>query len=303
MGATATGKSALAMTLAGTLGGEIVSMDSRQVYRGFDVGTAKPPAGDLRRIPHHLVDVAEPAESWSAGRHSALAERALREIAAREKVPVLVGGTGLYFRALFHGLVNVAIPPDDLARIRATFVGRHTDELHSRLALEDPPRARQLSPNDRVRITRALEIIAHTGITPTAWYARQHSASSDIAYLKLVLFLPRAQSRERIAERTRALFKSGWPVEVARLVSDGVARTAPAMNSLGYRALADAIERGEDPTDCLDAVIQETRRYAKRQETFFRGERDAVWIDISEDRWNQDVEGRVTSFLGLTEVQ
>ncbi len=298
MGATATGKSALAMSLALEFGGEIVSMDSRQVYRGFDVGTGKVSRDERERVPHHLIDVADPDQWWSAGRHAGLAEQAMHEIAARGRVPFLVGGTGLYFRALFGGLIEVVIPADELARIRAGFDGHETRALYGHLLHEDPARARELSVNDRVRITRALELLNYTGVRPSELYARQREAVDDVLYLKLVLSMPREKLRERIAERTRALFAAGWPAEVERLLASGVSSEAPAANGLGYRALARNVESGVDPVSCLDEVVQETQQYAKRQETFFRSEKDAVWIDVSEPGWEVGVEARVGAFLG-----
>lgn len=298
MGATATGKSALAIELASAFDGEIISMDSRQVYRGFDVGTGKVSRDERARVPHHLIDVAEPTEWWSAGRHATLAERTLREIAARGRVPILVGGTGLYFRALFGGLVDVTIPGDELARMREGFAERSTRELYDQLQAEDPARAQKLSPNDRVRITRALELFIYTGVSASELYARQPRAGDDVAYLKLVLSRPRHEARERIAERTRALFEAGWPAEVERLLAAGVPSSAPAMNGLGYRAIARAIEHGGDAASCLDVVIMETQRYAKSQETFFRSERDAVWIDVTRNGWQAGVATRVRAFLG-----
>jgi tRNA dimethylallyltransferase len=297
MGATATGKSALAVSIAEAWGGEIVSMDSRQVYRGFDVGTGKVPRAERARVPHHLIDVAEPEETWSAGRHAALAASVAREIAARGRVPILVGGTGLYFRALFRGLVDATIPRTEQTRIRAGFAGVPTAELFQRLAAIDPARAKELSRNDRVRITRALELFAFTGVPPSELYAEQATAGDEFVYLKLVLFLTRPLARERIAERTRELFEAGWPEEVRRLLERGVTADVPAMNSLGYRAIAHALKEGKDPASCLEAVVQETRRYAKRQETFFRSERDACWIDASRSGWERDAMARVEAHL------
>ncbi len=301
MGATATGKSALAISLAlpcfSEVFSEVISVDSRQVYRGFDIGTGKVTARQRARVPHHLVDVADPGEAWSAGRHAELAHRIVREIVERKRTAILAGGTGLYFRALFGGLVDVTIPADELVRIRAGFEGIDTHELHARLSAEDPARAAELSVNDRVRITRALELLTHTGVPPSKLYARQPPAPADIEYLKLVLHLPRELLRERIARRTRALFEVGWPAEVERLLASGVPLSAPAMNSLGYRTIAEAILRGEDPQSCLDAVTRETQQYAKRQETFFRSEPDAVWIDLSQKSWESEVNVRVFAWL------
>lgn len=298
MGATATGKSAVAISLAKEFGGEVVSMDSRQVYRGFDVGTGKLAPGDRAGVVHHLIDVADAEEAWSAGRHATLAERAVREIASRGRLPILAGGTGMYFRGLFGGLIDVTIAKDELARIRATFEGCHTRTLYDRLLAEDPVRARDLSPNDRVRILRALELLAYTGARPSDLYASQRSPSDDLAYLKLVLFRPRAESRACVAERTRALFDAGWPSEVEALLAGGVSMDAPAMNGLGYRSIARAIQDGRDAASCLDEVIVETQRYAKRQETFFRSERDALWIDVSDAGWERALEERVRAFAG-----
>ena len=297
MGATATGKSALAMALAPALRGEIISMDSRQVYRGFDIGTAKPTAAERSRVPHHLIDTLDPGSASSAGRHAAEAGALARAIAARGGVPFLVGGTGLYFRALFHGLGPVAIPRAEQERIRAGFGGRATGELHDELRVRDPERAAALSRNDRVRIVRALEIIAFTG-RPASESLRRAAPEPDAPlYLKLVLTMPRADLRARIEARTRALFAAGWPAEVARLLERGVRRDAPAMQSLGYAELALAIAAGEEPATRLDEVITQTRQYAKRQETFFRSERDAVWIDVTRGDPERRAHDLVTAFL------
>ena len=282
MGATATGKSALALSLAEAYGGEIISMDSRQAYRGLDIGTGKVTRAERARVPHHLLDILDVTEHGSAGRHVAAAETAIRDIATRGHVPILAGGTGLYFRALFHGLVPVVIPREELARIRATFKARDTRELHAELATVDPSRAAALSPNDRVRVTRALELIAYTGAPVSDLYAQPKGGpGGDITYLKLVLSMPRELLRDRIAARTRELFAAGWIDEVADLMKRGVAADAPGMQSLGYGTIAGAVARGADPADCLEEVVTATRQYAKRQETFFRSEKDAIWIDVS----------------------
>jgi tRNA dimethylallyltransferase len=297
LGATATGKSALALWLAPALGGEIISMDSRQVYRGFDIGTAKPTAAERALVPHHLIDVLDPTEPSSAGRHAAQAEVAARAVARRGGVPLLVGGTGLYFRALLHGLGPVAIPRAAQERIRAGFAGRATADLYEELSARDPARAAMLSPRDRVRVTRALEIIAFTGRPASEALRRPEPGPDALQHLKLVLTMPRARLRERIEARTRALFAAGWADEVARLLAAGVAPTAPAMESLGYAELAAAITAGENPASRLDRVITATRQYAKRQETFFRSERDAVWIDVSEASAALHARELVTAFL------
>ncbi len=297
MGATATGKTELGISIALAVGGEVVSMDSRQVYRGFDIGTAKVTASDRARVAHHLIDTLEPTDASTAGRHAALARRAARDIAARGGVPVFVGGTGLYFRALFRGLAPVAIPRDAQERIRAGFAGRDTRSLYDELARRDPERAHALSPNDRVRITRALEIIEHTGTPASRALARRDPDAGGFMYLKLILTMPRAVLRERIEARTRALFDAGWPAEVARLLDAGVPLDAPAMNSLGYREIAGALRARVDPRTRVDRVVTETRQYAKRQETFFRSEGDAVRIDVTAPGAEAGVHRLVREFL------
>jgi tRNA dimethylallyltransferase len=297
MGATATGKSRLAISLAEAFKGEIISMDSRQAYRGLDIGTGKVTGAERARVPHHLLDTLDVSEHGSAGRHVAAAEAALRDVAARGRLPVLAGGTGLYFRALFGGLVDVVIPRDELTRIRATFKDRHTAELHDELSRLDAARAAEISPNDRVRVTRALELIAYTGTPVSTLYARPRSGAAGVTYLKLVLSMPREVLRARIAGRTRELFDAGWIGEVRELLSRGVPADAPGMQSLGYGTIAGALASGNDPRECLDAVTTQTRQYAKRQETFFRGEKDAVWIDVSHEGATERVHALVREFL------
>lgn len=297
MGATATGKSRLAISLAEAFNGEIVSMDSRQAYRELDIGTGKVSREERARVPHHLLDILDITESGSAGRHVAAAETAIRDIAARGRLPIAAGGTGLYFRALFGGLVPVVIPRDELERIREAFKGRETRELHDDLSRLDPARAAEISPNDRVRVTRALELMAYTGTTVTDLYAQPRAVANDIAYLKLVLTMPREARRERIAERTRELFRSGWADEVRALLARGAPAGAPGMQSLGYGAIATALSKGEDPRSCLDEVITSTQQYAKRQETFFRSEKDAIWIDVSRPGADDEAHAKVRDFL------
>ena len=298
MGATGTGKSNLAIRLAEELDGEIISMDSRQVYRGLDIGTGKVTAAERERVPHHLLDILDVNESGSAGRHAEAAQAAIRDVAARGRLPILAGGTGMYFRALFGGLVPVVIPEAELARIRDTFAGRETAVLHAELARVDPARSSALSPNDRVRITRALELIAYTGKPASELYARPRSgAASDITYLKLVLTMPREALRARIEERTHELFSRGWITEVWRLLDKGVSPDMPGMQSLGYATIAAAIAGGLDPRRWEKQVVTLTRQYAKRQETYFRSEKDAVWLDVSEVGTDERAAALVRAFL------
>ncbi len=281
LGATATGKSALGIALARRVGGEVISMDSRQIYRGMEIGTAQVPETEREGVPHHLMGFVDPTERWSAGRHADEAARCVREIAGRARVPILVGGTGLYFRALLDGLVDVRIPPDALERMRRRMREVPTPELHARLRRLDPERAASLSPNDRVRITRALELIEWTGRPVTELYAERTRAAGGIVARRFFVTLPRPQLRERIARRTRALFEAGWPDEVRRLLEAGVPPDAPGMASLGYPEIASALRAGRDPRSVLEVVTRRTQQYAKRQETFFRGMPAREPVDLS----------------------
>jgi len=298
MGATATGKSRLAMRMAEKFDGEIVSMDSRQVYRGLDIGTAKVSSEDRVRVRHHLIDILDPSESNSAGRHIGLVKQALEHITARSRLPILVGGTGLYFRAFFHGLIDAVIPDEEIDSIRRKLAGETTSALYDELVRVDPKRAGQLSANDRLRISRALEICFSTGKPFTQHTAEQHSPKRH-HHLQIVLTMPRPVLRRRIADRTREMFRQGWASEVAGLLDTGFVADTPAMNSLGYRVIAEAILDGVDAQSTQDRVITLTQQYAKRQETFFRSMPDAHWIDVSREDAESDIGQRIEKWMGL----
>lgn len=280
MGATATGKSKLAIDIARRIDGEVVSIDSRQVYRGMDIGTAKVLPGEQEGIPHHLIDIMDPDEANSAGKHAALARRAIDDIAGRSRVPILAGGTGLYFRAIFRGLVDLEFDDETLNSIRSTYADRATEDLYEELNRIDPERAGELSANDRMRISRALEIHALTGMSMSDHFRGQEDAG-NLDTLKIVLTMPRFDLRDRIARRTHAMFRAGWIEEVASLLAAGYASSAPGMISLGYQEIAAALEAGRDPRAEIETIITHTRQYAKRQETFFRSETDAVIADVT----------------------
>jgi tRNA dimethylallyltransferase len=298
MGATATGKSDLAIRVAMRFGAEIISMDSRQVYRGLDIGTGKVSAEERRLVAHHLIDTLDPQDANSAGAHVDLARGLCDAISSRGNAVFFVGGTGLYFRILFRGIIDAATPSEEKARVRRELAAYTTEELHRRLAHVDPDRAKALSPRDRVRIVRALEIALITGRTYTEHVTAQ-ARPSPWRWLKVVLTLPRALLRERIAERTREMYERGWTDEVGALIARGIGLDAPAMRSLGYDVIARSIVTGGDPRATLEKVITITRQYAKRQETFFRGESDALWFDVSRTGAFDEIERRVGEHLGL----
>jgi tRNA dimethylallyltransferase len=271
-GPTASGKTAQAIRIAKRVDAEIVSADSQQVYRGFDIGTAKPSAEELAEVRHHLIDVADPSEDFSAARFQALADAAIEDIVGRGKRVVVAGGTGLYLRVLLHGVVPA--PPADPA-LRAALeeeaerTGR--ESLWKRLAAVDPGSAARVHKTDLVRIVRALEIHALTG-TPASELRRQHGfAQERYPYRMFVLDPPREALYAAIDARTQRMFEQGLVEEVRSLHSRGHRGAAP-MGSVGY---AQALEHVEG---AVEDAARETRRYAKRQLTWFRREPGALFI-------------------------
>lgn len=277
-GPTASGKTALALEVAQRVGAEIVNADSQQVYRGFDIGTAKPTAEELASVPHHLISIAEPEERFSAAEFQRRADAAIADIHARGRPVVVVGGTGLYLRVLLHGVV--AVPPADPAlrqrlEDEAARVGR--PKLHERLQALDPETAAVVQPTDLVRIIRALEIHALTGTTASA-FRRAHGFSQErYAFDLWVLDPPRDVLYARINQRTRAMFEGGLVEEVQALLSRGLADAAP-MQSVGYVQARGLVERRLTLETAVAEAAQQTRRYAKRQLTWFRREQGARFI-------------------------
>jgi tRNA dimethylallyltransferase len=273
-GPTASGKTALAVELATRLGGEIVSADSQQVYRHFDLGTAKPTPAQLAAVPHHLLSCVEPGEPFSAARFLALAEGAIAGIQARGRPVVVVGGTGLYVRVLLHGVVPT--PGRDEA-LRAALELRPDAELHAELAAVDPESAARLPPADRVRVIRALEIFRLTGRPASVWRAEHAFATQRHPAAVWVLDPPRAVLYAAIERRTRALFDAGLVEEVERLVAAGHREAAP-MRAVGYvQALACLEGRLEREAAIAEATLA-TRHYAKRQWTWFKKEPGAELV-------------------------
>ena len=270
-GPTGAGKSELAVELAERLGAEIVSADSQAVYRHFDLGTAKPDARQLARVPHHLVSVVEPTEPFSAARWVSLADAAIADVVARGRRILVVGGTGLYLRALLHGLTDT--PPDPVVRRRLEEEARRLgpEVMHRRLAKLDPDAAARLPVADLLRVVRALEIHATTGSRPSE--LRAAHAFGTARYAARIHFLdpPREELEQRLAARTRRMFEQGLVGEARRLVDRGFRDTAP-MRSVGYRQALAVIDGELNEEQAERETFLETRRYAKRQRTWFRRE-------------------------------
>ena len=277
-GPTASGKSALALELAERSGAEIVSADSQQVYRYFDIGTAKPTAAEHARVPHHCVSIVEPEETFSAAHFQRHADAAIADIQARGKRVFVVGGSGLYLRVLLHGVVDA--PPADAA-LRASLTAEAETHgrlhLHARLATVDPLTAARLSPNDLVRVIRALEIHALTGTRPSALYADHAFAADRYDYELYALAPDRVALYAAINARTKQLFERGLLEETRALVERGFRGTAP-MRSVGYRQALDAVEGRSTPAAAESSTAQETRHFAKRQRTWLKKEARARFV-------------------------
>jgi tRNA dimethylallyltransferase len=290
-GPTASGKTALAVALAERLGAEIVSADSQQCYRGLDAGTAKPTSEERRRAQHHLLEAADPEDQLDAARFVQLADAAIAEISARGKRAMVVGGTGLWIRALLRGLVDApAASPDFRAALREEFEARGVPALHQRLAGVDAEAAARILPNDRVRIERALEVHALSG-RPLSELQRAHRFATP-RYGALPLFLdpPREVLRERIAARTQRMFREGaLRHETEWLLARGATR---ALGIIGYAEMAEALRTG-DFAAAEERTRARTWQYARRQRTWFAKDAgppvswpfDALRLCESAERW------------------
>lgn len=282
MGPTASGKTGLAEDLVQSLPLEIISVDSALVYRGLDIGTAKPDADTLSRAPHGLIDICEPSESYSAARfrEDALAEMA--RISDAGRVPLLVGGTMLYFRSLESGLSELpAADPEVRDRLGRMLSESGLGALHGRLSEVDPVSAARIHPNDPQRTLRALEVFELTGRPLSEWHERQKRGDFPYRLLKLVLAPEeRKVLWERIEMRFRTMLDAGFEDEVRSLLARGdLSPELPAMRSVGYRQMAEYLSGGVDRDSMIDKAIYATRQLAKRQMTWLRGEKDAVWLD------------------------
>lgn len=283
-GPTAVGKTALALDLAEQFQGEIVSADSRQVYRLMDVGTAKPTVAEQQRIRHHLLDVANPDEAFHAARYIELAEAALEDIACRGKRAFLVGGTGLYIRALTEGLLDAPGADPELRRqLHARAEREGSAALHAELAKVDPESAQRLHNNDLIRIVRALEVFHQSG-QPLSRLQDEHGfRSARYRTLKLGLTCERELLYERIDSRAALMFEQGLIEEAERLLSAGYDPELKILKTIGYRQ-AFAFLRGEMSRDeALEDLQRATRRYAKQQLTWFRKDKSIIWLESSAD--------------------
>jgi tRNA dimethylallyltransferase len=270
LGPTASGKSALGLGLAERVGGEIVACDSQQVYIGMDIGTAKPTPEERRRVPHHGLDLVRPDEPFHAARWAAVARAAIADIAGRGRLPIVVGGTGLYYRALVTGLFE-APPPDPAirARHRAQAAADGVESLHARLAAVDPEAASAIRVRDLVRISRALEVQEQTGV-PITTLRRRAAPPDDLRPTVLLLDPPLAALRTRIGVRVDQMISAGFLDEVRTLRAAGYGPALKPLQALGYRQLGAVLDGTVPLADAVVETVQATFAYARRQRTWFR---------------------------------
>ena len=280
LGQTATGKSALALALAERYGGEIINCDSTAVYCGFDIGTDKVPVSERRAIPHHLIDIVDPTGEYTAAQYAQDAAAAIRTVHGRGRLPLVVGGTGFYFRALTRGLFpgpgqNAAVR----ARLGAIADRRGVTALHRMLRRVDRDSAVRIQPRDLKRIVRALEVFFLTGRPLTAHFADTRSPLSDVEVLAIGLRLPAAEIAERVARRVDDQFAAGILDEISALLARGVSETARPFGGLVYRQALEHLHGARDEASTRALIAQENRRYARRQLIWFRKEPNLIWLD------------------------
>ncbi len=285
LGPTAVGKTEISLALAEEIGAEIISADSMQVYRGMDIGTAKPTPAERARVPHHVIDVAEPWEEFSAGRYVRLADEAIGDVTRRGKIPLVVGGTGMYIRALLEGIFEG--PGADL-KLREGLAETELKEpgaLHKILKNVDLKAADRIHPSDIRRIVRALEVYEKTGKTISenqSQWRGEGSGEGRYDYKIAGLTMPRPQLYGRIDARVENMLKNGLLNEVKTLRENGCTREMPSMQALGYKQLLAYFDGELNLQATIELIKRDTRRYAKRQYTWFNAQKNVAWIDVSD---------------------
>ena len=279
-GPTASGKTALAAALAKELNGEVVSCDSMQVYRRMDIGTAKPTLEEMQGIPHHMIDVAEPWEDFSVSRYCEMAAPIVDDIISRGKTAVIAGGTGLYMDALIRGNAFAPFPATGVReRLEAQADAEGMEAMLSHLRAVDPDAARRLHLSDRKRILRALEVYLETGETITEHNRKTQAVPPRYSALWLGLdFAQRGELYRRIDLRVGLMLQQGLVEEIRGLLADGIPERATAMQAIGYKEFVDALDGRCTIEEAADQVRQSSRRYAKRQLTWFRRNKAIHWL-------------------------
>ncbi|MFL6119872.1 tRNA (adenosine(37)-N6)-dimethylallyltransferase MiaA [Actinophytocola sp.] len=279
VGPTATGKSALAVALAEELGGEVVNADAMQLYRGMDIGTAKVAADERRGVPHHLLDVLDVTETASVAAYQRDARAIVERLLDAGRVPILVGGSGLYVRAVLDELDFPGTDPDIRARLEQELSASSAERLHHRLAKLDPTAAASILPSNGRRIVRALEVIELTGRPFSATMPRPGPARYDT--VQVGLDLATAELDRRVDLRVTRMFAEGLVDEVRRLEKEGLRTGRTASRALGYQQVLDQLDADEDMTAAAAATAQTTRRFVRRQRSWFRRDQRVNWVDAT----------------------
>ena len=278
VGATASGKTALAMALSERFRGEIVSCDALQVYRGMDIGTAKPSREEQEKIPHHMLDLRDPQDDFSAGEYMRLGRMALRGIRERERIPVVVGGTGFYLRALIDGLFAGPGRSEELRKRLGNIVARRGPQsIHRAVQKNDPETAARIAPADAERNIRAYEVYLLTGHPMSWWQSRPKDRLAGFRWLKIGIQWPRPDLYARIDQRVEDMIRSGF-IEEVRALTAAKSRNIHAFKAIGYRQIADYLDGRWNLEQAISEIQRESRRYAKRQITWFRADPEIVWL-------------------------
>jgi tRNA dimethylallyltransferase len=280
VGPTASGKSSLGMRVARELGGEIVVCDSTQVYRGFDIGTSKPSAAEQKIVRHHLIDLLEPDELFTAGVYRERAIEVLADLRERQRLPVMTVGTGLYMRALIDGFSETPVRSEEVrARLRKSMARHGADYLHRALRRIDATAAARIGPRDTPKLMRAIEISMLAGKPVSEVQSARRQKLEGFRVIKIGLMPPRTALYERIECRTIEMMDHGWLAEVRALTEKGIPATAKPFSFIGYGDLRAHLEGKNKLPAVVAAIQQATRRYAKRQVTWFRPEKDVKWFE------------------------
>lgn len=295
-GPTAVGKTAFSISLAEKLGAEVISADSRQVYRGMDIGTAKPDQSQLKIANHHLIDVVSPKQSFSLANFQELAYQAIDGIIVRGKKPIVVGGTGLYIQALVDGLKIPHVPADQ--NLREELEALAPDDLVKRLTLIDPDSAKVIPPQNRRRLMRAIEVTEKLG-QPFSVIGRQFARRFDS--LQVGLTAPRAELYRRADDRVERWVKAGWVEEVKKLKKT-YPENLPAMSSLGYRQIGMYLDGKISLDEALRRTKFEIHGYIRRQITWFRRDGRIYWFDTTLPNWNEEIEKQVMTWYAEDNV-
>ena len=302
LGPTATGKSALGIALARRFDGEVVSCDSTAVYRRFDIGTDKVPSSARQGVPHHLIDVADPTEAYSAARYAREAAAAIRDITARGRLPIVVGGTGLYYRALTRGFFPGPARDTALrARLERIADRRGVERLHTLLARVDAPSATRIQSRDRKRLIRALEVYFLTGRAISSHFADTQSPLPDYDVLAFALQIPQEMTEARVAARVEAQFAQGLLDEIREILSSGVPETAHPFTGLVYRQALEHLHGVRDEAATRDLIVRENRKYSRRQLIWFRKEPNLQWIHAAGD--HEETQEEVARVLAAMEIR